>query len=1159
MKTTSCRTWCRLSFCAISLGLSLNGLTLSGRGLDNFDDNIKTAWQDFTALGGSVVESNGQFIITSAVQNGATFAGSKKTSESFTIEDGRTLEFRVDLVSASPHNESIAVLIWQPLGSGIPTLEGYGFAKGRNDVLITKALNQYFYAASPSPLVKNDNVTLVLRLTGQGANVIVNARVLDKDDNNRILFDYTITDTPASQTVPQGESHPASYVGVAGNFMLLNYKDSGQPDSVLVFDNAQVFDSANILVDDFNDNIKTGWSDSLNGGSVTESNAQFRIITVPIATPSFTAGRKTSQSFTIEDGGRVELSLDVINATANPDAYAVLAWIPTANSLSSLAGYGVAHSSDDVLLFKALGQYFAQGTPAFQVNNVRMVYALTGEGANVRQEARFENLDISDVNDTNRIFFQLSAVDTPANETAGPESRPASYVGTNGHFVIIVFNGGGVVGGADMTFDNAAVSYAVAGALNVSASISDFLPLDGANFVDFTNTVSFTVSDDKTIPTSNIELFLNGTRYASGSPGFVIGGTATARTITYSGLVSNVNYSASVRVTDSDGHVTTASFSFDTFSPERTFDVFEPPTSTDTLIIESEDYNFRDDFALADGQYFDFTSLFIQPENTTDNGSYNNLPGTAEIDFHDIRTSVSNDFEERRHRADPVRNGQTADFARPKFTAVTGAFDYMILDIMDGEWLNYTKNFPDAGIYNVYLRQAQFVLPASLVTLEKVTSDRTTNGQTTVPLGSFLGKASGFESYRNVPLTDAVGSNVVVRLIAENTLRITQQLTGNGDTILRQNYLVFVPAANPAVLRAYVSDVRPAPEEAVTSLSPVVTARIVDRDTLVNTNSVQLYFDGASVSPTVTPANYGVSVSYALAPLPLPGLHTNLLIFQDSDGVFQTNRWSFTLTYSFLRASNSIPAGSFNAPGWMVRVVQTNGTTLGNSLLRAEQQLAIPPVIPYEVTASSFVPVLNFNENGGVAGYFGGESTVPGLLAGDYNNIALEAFAYLELTAGAHRFGAVSDDGFQLRSGSSLTDLSATVLGFRDGGTYNGVFDFVAEADGLYPVRLVWYENGGSAHFELFSVDLNDPNARTLINDTNVTGAVKAWVPIGLASAPVVRGPYIFDSTASVDAVAKTVTVAPSGDTRFYRVSTPIAVRITGLSLVGGNVVITYE
>src|SRR5258708_31238950 len=127
--------------------------------------------------------------------------------------------------------------------------------------------------------------------------------MLDKANNNQIIFDHTITDTSASETAPNPETHPASYVGVAGNFVLLNYKNSGATDSAVVFDNAQVFDSDNIVVDNFDSNLKTGWSDTLNGGTVTEKNMQFN--NTPVLSPpgSFTRRPQTSQNFPHEDGG----------------------------------------------------------------------------------------------------------------------------------------------------------------------------------------------------------------------------------------------------------------------------------------------------------------------------------------------------------------------------------------------------------------------------------------------------------------------------------------------------------------------------------------------------------------------------------------------------------------------------------------------------------------------------------------------------------------------------------------------------------------------------------------------------------------------------------------------------------------------------------------
>ncbi len=270
--------------------------------------------------------------------------------------------------------------------------------------------------------------------------------------------------------------------------------------------------------------------------------------------------------------------------------------------------------------------------------------------------------------------------------------------------------------------------------------------------------------------------------------------------------------------------------------------------------------------------------------------------------------------------------------------------------------------------------------------------------------------------------------------------------------------------------------------------------------------------------------------------------------------------------HPLLRAANSLPLGSFPFRGWDLRMVQTNGPTLGSSLARAEMQLAVPPLIPFQVTTQTVMQVLNFNDGGNGAtannfGYFPGASPIPGLAPnGTHDNIACEMFAYLELTPGPHRFGAVSDDGFQLRSGAGLRDADATVLGVSDGHTFNGTFDFVVEAAGLYPVRCVWYENGGDAWFQLFSVDLNDPNARILVNDsTEPAGVVKAYLPLRLVAAPTLSGPYATPPGATIDPVNKIVTVPKAGSSQFYQMQTVTPVTIKTIQVVGSNVVLSYE
>ena len=71
------------------------------RVVDNFDDNTKTGWSDFTFTPGFGIpaETGGQFIFTQPPAGQAIFSASTKTSETFALQEGRTVEFRVDLVS----------------------------------------------------------------------------------------------------------------------------------------------------------------------------------------------------------------------------------------------------------------------------------------------------------------------------------------------------------------------------------------------------------------------------------------------------------------------------------------------------------------------------------------------------------------------------------------------------------------------------------------------------------------------------------------------------------------------------------------------------------------------------------------------------------------------------------------------------------------------------------------------------------------------------------------------------------------------------------------------------------------------------------------------------------------------------------------------------
>lgn len=386
------------------------------------------------------------------------------------------------------------------------------------------------------------------------------------------------------------------------------------------------------------------------------------------------------------------------------------------------------------------------------------------------------------------------------------------------------------------------------------------------------------------------------------------------------------------------------------------------------------------------------------------------------------------------------------------------------------------------------------------------------------------------------------------------------------------NYYATTPAAN--TMRATVTDLSPPPAGKATAFYPTVTVGILDRDTLVNTNSIVLCLDGVWIpnasltidgqvhkpsNPNAYPEDFsGATVTYPITTLlPWGSKHTNIVAFQDSASAWQTNTWTWTLAYPYLFASNSLPVGALSTRGWDYRMVQAADVGgADNSLATAEQQLAIPPGIPYDVSYSTNgLQLLQWNDDTGVP------NGVPGLTGTLHDNIACEMLGYMHLTAGLHRFYAHSDDGFQLRSGSSPGDLAATVVGFRDGGTFNGTFDFVVEADGLYPTRCIWYEHGGQALFELDSVDLGD-NSHVLINDpTDPTGVVKVYTSTGAQVLPLssatVNGPYTVEHTAVVDQNAKTVTVPLSGAAKFFRLSSPSATTLSA-QVVGSNLVLSY-
>src|SRR6266545_1960069 len=363
-----------------------------------------------------------------------------------------------------------------------------------------------------------------------------------------------------------------------------------------------------------------------------------------------------------------------------------------------------------------------------------------------------------------------------------------------------------------------------------------------------------------------------------------------------------------------------------------------------------------------------------------------------------------------------------------------------------------------------------------------------------------------------------------------------------------------------AITVPYVSGVEPHPSS--------VIVRIQDGGvTQVNTNTIQLTFDGNPVTTTATKSGATTVVAYKAAnPFPIGSPHTIVLTFNDTAGASQSFSRSFVIpSYTIIPGSYAATGVDTSALGFSARIHQIRRPRSpgdGNTIAMAERQLAggfIDPGtgLPY---ASTIVPgtsgpnpddpdlihynldVINWNEFGSQAactssndiGNFQKSDTItypqdvqdtdiPGLYgcvdtsnpdaAGYNDNMVVETIAYLDLPSGSYTFGVNSDDGFKVSVAPGVGDVLGLTLGSFNGGrgSSDTLFDVYVPTSGIYPVRLLWWEGGGGANCEFFYVDLST-GQKVLINDSP---AVTHWATGSPAGASQVKA-YKGTATASV-------------------------------------------
>ena len=772
-------------------------LNAHARVLDDFDDNKVKGWDkfDFGSGNGYLKEENGQLTIgMHQAPKQQFFVAATYSAETFTVEDGNTLEFSVDLVGAN-QADSFAVLSFIPKEYDVSSLTGYSFAKDVNDLLFAKGLNKYFYDTTEGDwLDREENVRLVLSMTGAGNSVSVTTRILDLDNNGAVLFEDTTIDTVEVEEFSTGDDDPAgSFIGKPGNFVLLVYHNDTNgslPPSTVTLDNAKVVNYKSGNLDDFDDNKVKGW-DKFDFGSgngyLKEENGQLTIgMHQAPKQQFFVAATYSAETFTVEDGNTLEFSVDLVGAN-QADSFAVLSFIPKEYDVSSLTGYSFAKDVNDLLFAKGLNKYFydtTEGDWLDREENVRLVLSMTGAGNSVSVTTRILDLD-----NNGAVLFEDTTIDTVEVEefSTGDDDPAGSFIGKPGNFVLLVYHNdtNGSLPPSTVTLDNAKVSVSGASEKNKPPVIADVYPVASSNYINSNERLSFIVNDDQELEPSGVSVHLNGIKYTTAN-GLKAIPNGKILEVSLGGLRKDENYHAILEAVDAEGQKDIRNLYFDTFN-------------SNSFVIEMEDFNFDG------GEFID--SPIVIPEfdeegdlNWEDN-SYQATEGYVDIDYFDNNADL--DPASHRYRPnDGVVTTPALDLLREKFVDAggneKGVVDFSIAEIEEGEWLNYTRTFP-AGDYRVYLRQAQFTIASAISTLELVTSATDEEEQTTEIIGTFLGSDSGVQ-YRNVALTNDSGDQLItLNLAGETTLRLKQSTTDTQDFYLKQNYLIFVKHEEPAI------------------------------------------------------------------------------------------------------------------------------------------------------------------------------------------------------------------------------------------------------------------------------------------------------------------------------------------------------------------------
>jgi hypothetical protein len=225
--------------------------------VDNFDDNKRTGWTyDDQEIKFTLVETNQQFTAHASVPFATVglYGGwvCPSVRHNWSVANNHTLEARLDLVSMSENATNWSGLVlWSDT-----VVHSYILSKGVDFVEVAKwAHGSVAVFLHEKAMIKNTNVVLSLALTRADPNMVLTARVLDKDNGEAVLFQGSVVDTPEVDPTltsaeilalsgRKGTVSPDSGPPVtSGNVIMMSavqYTDGKQPELEVTFDNFEL-------------------------------------------------------------------------------------------------------------------------------------------------------------------------------------------------------------------------------------------------------------------------------------------------------------------------------------------------------------------------------------------------------------------------------------------------------------------------------------------------------------------------------------------------------------------------------------------------------------------------------------------------------------------------------------------------------------------------------------------------------------------------------------------------------------------------------------------------------------------------------------------------------------------------------------------------------